>query len=203
MKQELRLSEICIRRSQNLSYKLLKQNNWSCSLRNIIKNAIRNTMAFLPIIGLKKKPNFHENGISFIIPVKDEERWIEASISSIQEAADEIIVVDSSVEDSTTEIVKSLLKSNNKIKHIRFYCNGPHAFALSCHIGLVNVTYRWVFKWDSDFVAKSDEALNEWKRKLSQLNKDSYYVIDLPRINIEGDLHHQPKDCPFGNLWSE
>jgi glycosyltransferase involved in cell wall biosynthesis len=155
-------------------------------------------MAYIPIIGLKKKPNFHEDGVSFIIPVKDEEKWIEASILSIQEIADEIIVVDSSVEDSTTEIVNSLSKSNSKIKHIRFYCNGPHAFALSCHIGLVNVTYRWVFKWDSDFIAKSSEALEEWKRRLNQLNNDSYYVIDLPRINLEGDLLHQPKHCPFG-----
>jgi glycosyltransferase involved in cell wall biosynthesis len=56
--------------------------------------------------------------------------------------ADEIIVVDSSVEDNTTKIVESLAEHNGKIKHIRFYWQGANAFALSCHIGLVSANYK-------------------------------------------------------------
>jgi glycosyltransferase involved in cell wall biosynthesis len=61
-------------------------------------------LAILPKLGLFKKPNFHKDGLSFIVPVKDEEKWIEPCILSIERVADEILVVDSSVEDSTTSI---------------------------------------------------------------------------------------------------
>ncbi|MCJ7470016.1 glycosyltransferase [Candidatus Bathyarchaeota archaeon] len=162
-----------------------------------LKNKFRNTFTYMPRLGLKKKPDFQQEGISFIVPVKDEERWIGASLESIKEVADEIIVIDSSVEDSTTEIVTSMAENNSKIKHIRFYCPGPHAFALACHVGLVNVSYKWVFKWDSDFVGKSTEALYEWKNRLTSLNKDSYYVINLSAVNLNGDLKHQPKGALF------
>ncbi len=63
----------------------------------------RNVLAELPKLGLVKKPHFHKEGISFIVPVKDEERWIKPCILSIEPSADEIIVVDSSVEDKTTK----------------------------------------------------------------------------------------------------
>jgi hypothetical protein len=68
--------------------------------------SIRNTLSVLPKLGLAKKPNFHKNGISFIVPVKDEELWIKPCILSIERVADEIVVVDSPVEDNTTSIQK-------------------------------------------------------------------------------------------------
>jgi glycosyltransferase involved in cell wall biosynthesis len=161
--------------------------------------ASRNVLSTLPKLGLVKKPSFHKDGVSFLISVKDEEEWIELAILSIESVADEIIVVDSSVEDSTTEIVEALSRRYSKIKHIRFYLEGVNALALSRHIGLVNASYRWVFKWDGDCVAKSTQALMKWKNRLSQLDKNTYFVIDTPRINLEGDLFHHPKTCPFGN----
>ena len=167
-------------------------------LRDKLIIASRNALSTLPKLGLVKKPNFHREGISFIIPVKDEERWIKPCILSIEPVADEIIVVDGSVEDSTTGIVESLSKRFDKIKHIRFYWQAVNAFALSLHIGLVNASYKWVFKWDSDYVAKSTESLMEWKNRLDRLDQKKYFVIDVPRINLEGDLLHQPKNCPFG-----
>ncbi len=145
-----------------------------------------------------EKTNVPQGGISFIVPVKDGEPWIKPCILSIESAADEIIVVDSSVEDNTTKIVASLAEHDDKIKHIRFYWQGANAFALSCHIGLVSANYKWIFKWDSDFVAKSNEALMDWMNRLKRLDKDRYFVIDVPRINLEGDLQHHPKSCPFG-----
>ena len=104
--------------------------------------AFRDVLAMLPKLGLVKKPTFHKDGISFIVPVKDEERWIEPCIRSIESVADEILVVDSSVEDNTTKIVEALAKRYDKIKHIRFYWEAANAFALSCHIGLVNANYK-------------------------------------------------------------
>ena len=160
--------------------------------------AVKGVVSALPKLGLLKKPRFHPNGVSFIVAVKDEERWIKPCIQSIQDVANEIIVVDSSVQDNTTKIVDELTVNNDKIKHIRFYWDGSNAFALSLHIGLVSVNYKWVFKWDSDLVAKNPEAMKEWIGRLKHLDKDRYYVIDVPRINLEGDLKHHPKSLPFG-----
>jgi glycosyltransferase involved in cell wall biosynthesis len=132
------------------------------------------------------------------VAVKDEERWIKPCLLSIQDVADEIIVVDSSVEDNTTKIVESFVAKNPKIKHVRFYWGGSNAFALSLHIGLSCVNYKWVFKWDSDLVARNTDALREWLGRLKQLDQNRYYVIDVPRINLEPDLQHQSKSLPFG-----
>lgn len=166
--------------------------------RDKVVLGVKGIVSELPKLGLVKKPNFHPDGVSFIIAVKDEERWIKPCIESIQDVASEIIVVDSSVEDNTTKIVNDLKNKNDKIKHIRFYWGGPNAFALSLHIGLVSANYKWVFKWDSDLVAKDNKSMKEWIGRLSCLDKDRYYVIDVPRINLEGDLLHQPKSLPFG-----
>jgi glycosyltransferase involved in cell wall biosynthesis len=157
----------------------------------------RSVLSYLPKVGLKKKPNYHPYGVSFIVAVKDEERWIKPCIQSISDVADEIIVVDGSVRDKTTEIVADLAKNNAKIKHMRLYWTAVNAFALSLHAGLVSASYKWVFKWDSDQIAKSPEAIQEWIDRLKKLDKNRYYVIDVARVNLEGDLYHQPKTVPF------
>lgn len=160
--------------------------------------AIRNITSLAPKLGLMKKPKYHKDGVTFLVAVKDEEKWIKPCIQSIQDVADEIIVIDSSIEDNTTKIVESLAADNPKIKHIKFYYGGFNAFALSLHIGLVSANYKWLFKWDSDLIAKSPEAMKEWINRLKHLDRDRYYVIDVPRINLEGDLEHQPRSEPFG-----
>jgi glycosyltransferase involved in cell wall biosynthesis len=167
-------------------------------IRDKIVLAVKNVVSWAPKLGLMKKPRYQKDGVTFIVAVKDEERWIKPCIQSIQNVADEIIVVDSSVEDNTTKIVETLSANNPKIKHIKFYWGGSNAFALSLHIGLVSASYKWVFKWDSDLIAKSPQALQQWIDRLKQLDKDRYYVIDIPRINLEGDLEHQSRLLPFG-----
>ena len=170
--------------------------------RDRIIIAIRNSLSVLPKLGLVKKPRYHRDGVTFIVAVKDEEMWIKPCIFSIEKVADEIIVVDSSIEDNTTKIVDDLAEHYGKIKHIRFYSEQANAFALSLHIGLVSASYKWIFKWDSDMIAKSNEALTEWMNRLKQLDKDRYYCIDVARINLEGDTQHQPKFSPFGGYES-
>jgi glycosyltransferase involved in cell wall biosynthesis len=159
-----------------------------------VKKPARRMLSVLPKLGLVKKPHFHKDGISFIVPVKDEEEWIKSCLLSIEDVADEIIVVDSSIEDNTTKIIESLAESVDKIKHIRLYHEGPEAFALSCHIGLVTARFKWIFKWDADFVAS--EKIGIWRKRLESLDEDRYYVIELPRVNLEGDVHHQPRTDP-------
>jgi glycosyltransferase involved in cell wall biosynthesis len=166
--------------------------------RDKILLSVRDIVSLAPKIGLVKKPMYHKYGVTFVVVVKDEERWIKACLQSIQDVADEIIVVDSSVEDNTTEIVESLAAVNKKIRHIRFYYNGSNAIVLAHHIGLTCANYKWIFKWDSDDVAKSPQALQEWISRLKQLDPNRYYAIDISRIHMKGDLEHQYRPRPFG-----
>lgn len=166
-------------------------------MRNNAFNSVRSIVAALPKLGIVRKPVYNKEGISVIIPVKDEERWIKQSILSIEPIANEIIIIDGSVEDGTTKIIEDLATSIDKIKHFKFYGQGRHVFALSCHIGLTSANYRWIFKWDADHIAKSTDGLMDWRNRLLRLDKNTYYVIDVPRINLEGDLFHQPKACPI------
>lgn len=158
------------------------------------KEMIRAVLSNITRIGLIKKPRFNPDGISFVIPVKNEERTIEACILSIIHIADEIIVVDSST-DSTTKIVSSLVKKYQKIKHIRFYCDDINSFTLQLNIGLTCVKYKWVFKFGADMVAKKE--IYKWKEKLGRLDQNKYYVIDCSHVNLEGDVFHQPRGNEF------
>ena len=167
--------------------------------RDKVVLAVKNVVSLAPKLGLVKKPRYHREGVSFVVAVKDEELWIRSCIESIVGVADEVIVVDSSVEDGTSKIVESLATDNAKIRHIKFYYGGSNAFALALHIGLVSAKYKWIFKWDSDFIAKSSQTLQQWMDRLKQLDQNRYYVIDTQRINLEGDLEHQSRKLPFGS----
>ena len=51
-----------------------------------------NTLCYLPYIGWVPKPS-RKNGISVMIRTRNEEEWIELSLLSIKDFADEIVVV--------------------------------------------------------------------------------------------------------------
>ena len=159
------------------------------------KQLMRKAFSIATKVGIIKKPNFNNDGISFVIPVMNEERTIEACLLSVMPVADEIIVVDSST-DSTTEKIASLANKHKKIKHIRFYCNDINSFPLQLTIGLTCVKYKWVFRFNSDMVAHDD--MYKWKNRLATLDRNKYYVIDCPWVNLESDIFHQPKNKPFG-----
>jgi glycosyltransferase involved in cell wall biosynthesis len=116
---------------------------------------------------------------------------------SVEPLADEVIVVDSTDEDNTTNIIKELAEENNKIKHIIFQYEAPNSIAVACQIGLLNANYKWILKWEGDCILKF-KAVKEWKNRIEKLNKNKYYVISLRRINLEGDIYHQPKNYPLG-----
>jgi glycosyltransferase involved in cell wall biosynthesis len=156
----------------------------------------RNLMSNLPKLGMVPKP-IQNDGITFLIPVKNEEKWIELSILSVIDAAEEVIVVDSSTEDSTSEIVSGLAKENDKIKHLRFYWGGNNAIGLARHLALMNAHTRWIFDWEGDQVVKP-EGLKIWVDRLKQLDRNVYYMIDVPRLNFSSDLKHLSKNTPFG-----
>jgi glycosyltransferase involved in cell wall biosynthesis len=163
--------------------------------RDKIVFGLRNITSYLPKLHLCERPR-KDDGVTFIIPVKNEENTIRSSILSITDDATEVIVVDSST-DRTTEIVAGLAAKNDKIKHMQLYYSGNNAIALARDLALMNVKTKWVFDWEGDQVVKPED-LKGWISKLKTLDKDRHYVIDIPRLNFSCDLMHLQKSMPFG-----
>lgn len=93
-----------------------------------------------------------QNGISVLIAAQNEERLIQASVESYLGFADEIIVVTNGSTDRTPEICARLEKEYADV--VRFFDRPEfpdlpqnRSFALS------KARYRWIAKFDGDFVA--------------------------------------------------
>lgn len=131
-----------------------------------------------------------ENKISVMIRVKNEEEWIALSLLSLNEFADEVIVVNNNSTDNTlTEIekVRAKLKydlivkseSSNDICKV-----SDHALKLT--------NYRWIFRWDSDFIAHTTgkQNIKFLREYLLSLNPKRHYLIYPLTFSFAGDLFH-------------
>jgi glycosyltransferase involved in cell wall biosynthesis len=141
-------------------------------------------------MGIVEKPIQKENGISVFMRVKNEEDWIKYSILSIRDFADEIIIGDNGSEDNSVEIVEQLIQQGLKIKFYK--CPHMKIDELSNFL-LKKASYRWIMKWDADFVARTTGkySILQLRQKLLEMDWKRYYLIMISHICLSGDLHHQ------------
>jgi len=162
--------------------------------------------SFKIIIGEIFKINFffyfkkRKNGISVLLPTQNEEKIVELSIRSFLDFADEIIVVDNGSIDNTIEIIKKLEKKYPKVK---FY-NKPELGDLyqNRNFALKQSKYRWICRFDSDYVAYTSGKYNIKKLRNFLLcipREIIPKIIYLYRINIAGDFYHSRKRDFVGN----
>lgn len=147
----------------------------------------------MPVLGVVEKPLDKEDGISVFIRLKDEEDWIRYSILSIKDFADEIIVGDNGSEDKSVEIVETLIDEGLNIK----LCKCPHMRINELTDFLMKkANFRWVMKWDADFVARTTGkySIVNLRKKLMDMDRNRYYLIMISHICLSGDLLHQNPD---------
>ena len=157
---------------------------------NRLSRCLRAALSISPLLGLVAQPG-RKMGISIYIRVKDEADWIELSILSIQDFADEIIVVDNGSQDGTIEKIKRL---QNKLKiPLALYEQPSLNFTDLNNFALVKTNFHWVMKWDGDFVAHTsgENNISGLRERLLALDSRRYYFIYLRLINLNGDLLHQ------------
>ncbi|MGF3572865.1 MAG: glycosyltransferase [Candidatus Bathyarchaeia archaeon] len=139
-----------------------------------------------------------EDGISALTCTYNEEDWVEASLLSIKDLVDEILVLDSST-DRTPEIVESLRE--NRGLPVKLHKMPLGDMAYTRNLGLSMARYRWILIWDADFVLK-DEAPAILKKLLGGLDERRYYLIYWPHICLDGDLMHQdPRNALHVEHW--
>lgn len=162
-------------------------------LRRRSTRLLRAILSFFPLLGIVKKPTGKEDGISVFIRLKDEEDWIRYSIFSIKDFADEIIIGDNGSEDKSLEIVEGLIDEGLNIK--LYKCPHMRINELTDFL-LKKTSYRWVMKWDADFVARTTGAYSivNLRKKLMDMDRNRYYLIMVSHICLSGDLFHQSPD---------
>lgn len=95
------------------------------------------------------------NSISLCMIVKNEEKWLDAAISSVKDLVDEIIIVDTGSTDSTKEIAN---KYTDNVYDFA-WCND---FSAARNFALSKCTKDWVLRLDADEILPADNALAVW-----------------------------------------
>lgn len=152
---------------------------------------LRWLLSYAATLGLVPSPRARPQGISAIVRVKDEEEWIEPCLRSVADAVDELIVVDNGSTDRSPDILNALARQfASKMK--LFFRPGEEFVAIS-NFGLAQTHYRWILKWDADFVAYTSgpRSIANLRQRLFRLPQDRHHHIHLTCLELMGDLKHQ------------
>jgi glycosyltransferase involved in cell wall biosynthesis len=162
--------------------------------------ALRKLLSYAPALGLGESPARRRPGISAIVRVKDEEEWIEPCLASVSDAVDELIVVDNGSTDSTPEILHRLQGSLGP--RLKLYSRPELDHVDLSNWALAQATYRWVLKWDGDFVARTTgpHAIAGLRARLLGVPAWRHVHARLTCIELMGDLWHQ---CPGSEVRRE
>ena len=151
-------------------------------------------------LGVKDKPSkYREFGVSAVIWSRNEEEWIEASMRSVKEIVDEYVLIDSST-DRTPEIAREVGRELGiPVKIVK---TSSRDMAHIGNLGLKHSKYRWILKWDPDFIMH-EKYIDLIKKIIEDLDSDNwYYAVYWPHICLDGDLrHYNPKNYLHIEHW--
>ena len=125
-------------------------------LNSHILELIRKVVSLAPLVGLVRRPPARPEGITACVRVKGDEEWIEPSLISIQEFADEILVLDNGASPETQKALDRLRDPLGDLLRIE-RCPHLDLFEVS-NLALEKDRSRWVVRWDADFIAHTSET---------------------------------------------
>ncbi|PAD30662.1 glycosyltransferase family 2 protein [Paenibacillus sp. 7523-1] len=121
--------------------------------------------------------------LSICMIVKDEERVLERCLSSVQDLADEIIIVDTGSTDKTKEIAK---KYTDKVYDFK-WCND---FSKARNESIIHATGQWILVLDADeYIAAEDHQ--DWRDFLHKEELLPHLAYTLPVINFTGEKEYE------------
>jgi len=163
-------------------------------LSSHILELMRRIVSLAPLVGLVGRPPARPEGITACVRIRGEEEWIEPSLLSIQEFADEILVLDNGASPKTQNALDRIRDALGDLLQLE-RCPHLDIFQVS-NLGLQKARYRWVVRWDADFVAHTSGAgdIRNLRCHLLELDPRRYYVIYLPAVEVAGDFFHQFPD---------
>lgn len=161
------------------------------------RHRIGNIASFAPRLGLAPKPGGRRPGISALMRLKNESRWIETAIRSLAPFVEHFSIVDNGSTDGTPEIIERVAREL-ALDYTLELLPGED-FGEVCDRALRNTVCRWVLRWDGDMIARTDgpESFARIREFAFSLDPERYYVVYFPHIRLEGDLFHQDPDFPL------
>ena len=109
--------------------------------------------------------------ISLCLIVKNEESVLERCISSMREAADEIVIVDTGSTDRTKEIAKELADVYGEFEWIDdFAAARNYAFSLA--------TGEWIMWCDADDILKEGDA-KRWRAEVERITSENQDIVGI------------------------
>jgi glycosyltransferase involved in cell wall biosynthesis len=156
-------------------------------------DALRTLNSYLPALGLIPKRKSHERkpGITAMVRVMNEP-WIIPSLLSLKDFVDEIVVIDSST-DETPKKIKDLQETTDLPIIYEFRdCDIREASQRALDIS----KYEWLLRWDGDFIAYTSGERNVSRLRELALNLPGsrYFMIIFPIICLDYDLFHVRSD---------
>jgi glycosyltransferase involved in cell wall biosynthesis len=149
---------------------------------------------YAPKLGLVAPPGERRPGISVLMRLKNESRWIETAIRSLAPFVEQFSIVDNGSTDGTLEIVERV------VSELSLDCTleilPTEDFGEVCDRALRNTACRWVLRWDGDMIARTEgpESFARIREFALSLDPKRYWVVYFPHIRLEGDLFHQDPD---------
>jgi len=162
---------------------------------------VRRLCSYLPYFGLIKLPPKRPDGVSVLVRSCNDE-WMESSLRSLSDFADEVVVVDASTDDTPAIIRKVAEEEGMKLKLLHLgmpmdsYMGDTETHVYQSNLGLRYANYRWVVVWDGDQIAFTDGPNNILKLKeiLLNLDRKKYFHISINFIDLYGDFFHTIRD---------
>ena len=133
-------------------------------------------------------------GISAVVAMKNEEYTLPICLNSLIGFADQVIIIDNGSEDNSLSLAKKF-KSDNEGQIEVDIIEMPGALLGDCREAGLNATrYQWHLRWDADMIAHTDGEFDMKKLKEKTFRDPTPRTIQLPRINLTGDLFHVVKN---------
>jgi glycosyltransferase involved in cell wall biosynthesis len=169
---------------------ILTANQWPQNA-NYVSRFIRSCVSLLPVAGIYWDAPRRPLGISVYMRVKDERDWIAASVASVKGIADEIVIVDNGSSDGTYEILQELADAEKGL--IKLFRKPELNYLDLSNFVLSKTSFRWILKWDGDFIARTTgiHDIAGLRKRILSLDSRRYYLIYLRHVNLAGDLFHQ------------
>ncbi|PYM04039.1 MAG: hypothetical protein DMD82_15530, partial [Candidatus Rokuibacteriota bacterium] len=155
---------------------------------------IRRVASWAPAVGLVPLPPERPNGISAMVRVRGHEEWIELCLRSVLTLADEVVLLDNGASPETREAIGRARETLGKTLRI-LDCPEDDIVTLS-NRGLAACRFRWIVRWDADFVAHTDgpRSIGRLRDFLLGLPSRRYFLVEIGAAELAGDLAHQFPD---------
>ncbi len=139
-------------------------------------------------------PRDRRPGISAMMRLRNEAQWIETALRSLAPFVEHFSIVDNGSTDGTPGIVERVARELSLDYTLELL--PTEDFGEVCDRALRNTVCRWVLRWDGDMIARTSgsHTLARLREFIHSLDRNRYYVIYFPHIQLDGDLFHQDPD---------